>query len=146
MKIELRRITHNARLSQETEAFAADIYVDGVKRGSVMNDGQGGPDRIHPHTLGTEIDTYAKTLPSVPSKFSDEPLPMCAELLIGDLLHKHLVAKDMARAMKGKTLFTKADGKFYTIKGTATPKDAVAILNTMPHDEALALFMKGQDP
>jgi len=63
MKIELKRVTYNSRLSEETAAFAADLWINGKKRGDVLNDGHGGPDRIHPYTLAQEIEAYAATLP-----------------------------------------------------------------------------------
>jgi hypothetical protein len=63
MKIELRKVAHSARLSRETAAFSADLYIDGVKRATVENDGHGGPNMVHPWQVGKEIDDYAKTLP-----------------------------------------------------------------------------------
>lgn len=42
MKIEIKRLTVNHRLSEETLAFACDIYVDGVKVGDASNHGTGG--------------------------------------------------------------------------------------------------------
>lgn len=47
-KFELRRITHNARLSEETSAYAADLYVDGKLFAHVSNDGHGGCDHQYP--------------------------------------------------------------------------------------------------
>lgn len=54
MKIELKRISYNARLSQETAAFAADVYVDGKKAGSAENSGHGGNTNVHLHLLSAE--------------------------------------------------------------------------------------------
>jgi hypothetical protein len=45
MKIELRKISFNERMSEETNCYAADLYVDGKKVGEVGNDGHGGCDR-----------------------------------------------------------------------------------------------------
>ena len=42
MKIEIKNIKHSPSLSEETNAFTADIYVNGVKAGSAMNRGHGG--------------------------------------------------------------------------------------------------------
>lgn len=140
MKIELKRITYNARLSQETAAYAADVWVNGVKRGTVQNDGHGGPDLIFPHTLAQEINEYAKTLP--PTKFHDMTLPESAEGIFGRLLDQHLVGKSLQRKMKTKILFTVADGKVYEMKGSTPPKDAVKVLNYLPIEEAVELFIK----
>lgn len=42
MKIELKNIKFSEHLSEETNAFTADIYVEGKKCGYCKNDGQGG--------------------------------------------------------------------------------------------------------
>jgi hypothetical protein len=144
MKIELKRISYNSRLSQETSAYAADVWVNGVKRGTVQNDGHGGPDLIFPHTLAQEIETYAKTLP--PTKFHDMTLPQSAESIFGKLLDQHLVGKALQRKMKTKILFTAADGKVYEMKGSIPPKDAVRVLNYLPIEEAVELYLKTTKP
>ncbi len=139
MKIELKKIAYNARLSQETSAYAADVWIDGVKRGTVQNAGHGGPDMIQPYTLAAEINAYGKTLP--PVDFQGMSLTVDAEMLFGDILQTHLATKDLTRALKTKTLFLSTDGKMYSVKGHGNPpKDAVKVLNNMPFDEALKVF------
>lgn len=138
MKIELKRISYSKRLSQETSAYAADVWIDGVKHGTVENSGHGGPDMIRPRELADAIDTYAKTLP--PTEYMGTKLPMSAEMIFGDLLNDHLAWKDMTRAMKTKTLFVALDGKLYSVKGTVAPSDAKIVLNKLPMTEALKLF------
>ncbi len=141
MKIELRKITYNARLSQETSAYAADVWIDGVKRGSVQNAGHGGPDMVYPQQLAVELYNYAKTLP--PTVYQGMTLDASIEGVFGDLLQTHLVTKDLTRALKTKTLFTVADGKIYSVKGHGPPpKDAILVLNNMPFDEALKVFRR----
>ena len=137
MKIELKKITYNKRLSQETSAYAADVWINGVKKGTVQNAGHGGPDEFYPHTLETEINVYAKTLP--PLDFHGMKLEQSAEILLGDILNDHLAAKDLQRILKTKTLFIATNGNMYTVKGAA-PADAVKVFNTMPFDEALKLY------
>ncbi len=65
MKIELRRLTHNARLSQETNAYAADVYIDGRKAGTVRNDGGGGESHVHitPSELFDRAWAWCESLP-----------------------------------------------------------------------------------
>lgn len=140
MKIELKRITYNKRLSQETSAYAADIWVDGIKRGTVQNDGHGGPDMIHPWELTQEINAYAKTLPQ--TEFCGTMLDMSVEMIFSNLLNLHLVEADLKRNMKTKTFFVGGDGKLYTVKGSVAPKDAVKVLNTLPLPEAVKLYME----
>jgi hypothetical protein len=142
MKIELRRISYNARLSHETSAFAADVWVDGVKRGTVENDGHGGADLIRPGSLADEIRVYCKTLPPVDHAFG--PLPQSPELLFGELLDTWLAERDLKRLFKKKLVFVR-DGKLFqaNLPGHSVPFDPqMVVLNTLPFDEALKLFVK----
>lgn len=52
MKIELKKIDYSERLSEETNAFSADLYINGKKAGVASNRGHGGP---------TDYDSYDKT-------------------------------------------------------------------------------------
>jgi hypothetical protein len=142
MKIELRNVTYNARLSEETAAFAATVYVDGKKRGEAKNDGHGGMTFIHPLDLAKEIDAYAKTLPTLEAY--GEHLQPDGDMVIGDLLADYLTRRDLKRQLAKKTLFVR-EGKLYSMKMKgAKPKDAgsVVVLNDLPFDEAVAVFTK----
>jgi len=140
MNIELRNVTYNARLSEETPAFAATVYVDGKKRGEAKNDGHGGMTMIYPQALQDEIDAYAKTLPQVEAY--GEHLQPDGDMVIGDLLADHLTRKDLKRLLARKTLFVR-EGKLYSLKTKgAKPKDAAMVLNDLPFDEALGVFTK----
>ena len=68
MKIELKRFTANARLSQETTAFAADVWVDGKKAGRAVNDGNGGATLVNlDPSVRDRVEAHGKTL--VPAEF-----------------------------------------------------------------------------
>jgi hypothetical protein len=68
VKIELRRFTTNARLSQETTAFAADVWVDGKKVGHAENDGHGGATIVHlDPSVRAAVEAHGKTL--VPAEY-----------------------------------------------------------------------------
>jgi hypothetical protein len=70
VKIELKRFTTNARLSQETTAFAADVWVDGKKVGTAENDGRGGCTMVHlDRSVRDAVETHGKTLVSAEYKF-----------------------------------------------------------------------------
>ncbi|MDF7815282.1 hypothetical protein [Hymenobacter sp. YC55] len=51
MKLELKKVSFSPSLSDETNAFTADVYIDGVKRATAENHGTGGP---------TNVCSYAK--------------------------------------------------------------------------------------
>jgi len=143
MKLELKKVTYNARLSQETSAFAAEIWIDGAKRGSVMNDGGGAPNRYEDRAAEKEIDAYAKTLPKVKSPFSDDEYERDTDMIVGDLLDEHLEGKRLARMMKTKTVFVRG-GKIYSVKaGGHRAQSGDVVLNTMPLDEAVKAFIAG---
>jgi len=42
MKVELKNVKFSEHMSEETNAFTADVYVDGKKCGYAKNDGHGG--------------------------------------------------------------------------------------------------------
>src|SRR5665213_494303 len=127
MKIELKKVSYNKKFSRETSAYTADIWVDGSKRGTVMNDGGGGTDHVEPAQLSRDIETYANSLPQVEA--FGMKLTQSTDMVLGDLLNKYLAAKELQKQMKTKTLFTKTDGKVYSIKGLIAVKDAVRVLN-----------------
>jgi hypothetical protein len=141
MKIELKNVTYNARLSEETAAFAATVYVDGKKRGEAKNDGHGGMTFIYPQALHDEIDAYAKTLPTVEAY--GEHLQPDGDMVIGDILADYLTRKDLKRQLAKKTLFVR-EGKLYSMKMKGLrPKDAGAVvLNDLPLDEAVVIYVK----
>jgi hypothetical protein len=68
VNVELKRFTTNARLSQETTAFAADVWIDGKKAGTAENDGRGGSTlvRLDPSVRG-KVESYGQTL--VPAEY-----------------------------------------------------------------------------
>lgn len=153
MEITLKNISHNERLSEETNCFSATIYIDGKKAGEASNHGHGGPTMIHPHDLEQRIDTYAKTLP--PLEVEGTSLEMNAEMLIDDLLTAHLLRRDMLKAFRTRLLFTKAEKQgIYEVKVdaatmtkarqnpamTAERLKADKILNFLPENEAIALY------
>lgn len=84
MKIELKKFTANERLSEETLAYAADVYVDGKKVGTAGNHGTGGPDEVRiPGDMGLKVQQYILGLPPVPSGHGGEPLKMTEDLFFG---------------------------------------------------------------
>lgn len=140
MKIELKKIKHSAALSQETNAYSAEIWVDGVKRGTVQNQGFGGPDDVQPTTLAMEIIEYAKTLPHINCFGKD--LPQSLETVLGGILDRHLGEKRLKRLLSTKTVFIE-DGKYYSSKSRpGNLKEGSIVLNDLSLTDALELFLK----
>lgn len=151
MDITLRNVSHNARLSEETYCYAADVYIDGVKSGTVENRGHGGSNMYHPRALEERLDAYAATLPS--KEAYGMTLPETADSLCDDQLSRYVEAKRLKRLLKQRVLTVAPDGSGILQTRVLTPdqQSLVAtdsasrgetVLNTMPFEDALTLFLR----
>jgi len=165
MKIELKNVKHAAFASQETCCFEASIYIDGVKRGTVRNDGHGGSHEFHPWQVATEMNAYAKTLPARTGSIGDgrtHTYDMDAETLVDDQMTRWFIAKDIKKATTGKIGFMRGDSMMTV--GPYTPERLAQILSTpsliedfklkhkpdhilnlMSPDDAIELVLRTQD-
>lgn len=109
MKIELKNINYQARMSQETPCYVADLWVDNQKIGAVGNAGHGGCD----YFTGDQAAYNAANT-------------WCCENLIGvdlegycgDLLDVYLDAKHLKTLMaRGKVAFVAPDDTLRTCSG-----------------------------
>lgn len=91
MKIELKNIKYSARLSKDSLCYSASVWVDGVRRGTVENDGRGGADLVLPFDLHRELAAHAATLPHV--DVYGEMCPQDVSLMLGDMVSAHLEGK-----------------------------------------------------
>ena len=76
MKIELKKVSFNERMSEETNCFVADVYVDGVKCAYAKNDGRGGCTDIssypNSHELFKKVMIHCENLPDYEWKWDNE--------------------------------------------------------------------------
>jgi hypothetical protein len=141
MKIELRKMKSAPSMSQETNAFTAEVWVDGVRRGTARNDGHGGPNHVEPASLALEIEAHARTLPPVKVPWGRGELEMCGDLLLGRMVQRALEGKRLERMLKTKTVLLKG-GKCYTVKGHAVPvRPGEEHLNGLPFEDALTKYL-----
>ena len=149
-KVELRRITYNARLSEETAAFAADVWIDGKKVGDVRNDGHGGCNFYSPHTLRNDLQLIAASTLAPEEGWGGEPIPADDETLVAKLLDAFLLKRDLDRLLKSRVLYVDG-GSLYQTKSVKDPvmkqrlieackAKGFAVLNTLPEAEVLELF------
>lgn len=162
--IELRKISHSASLSEETNAYTADLYVDGKLLAHVSNHGHGGCDMQHPakgrtHAEIDELNAHIKaTYPPKDTGMMLEGKPFIMEqdleTICGDLLTDHLLTKDLQRTLKRTVAFYDPTKKaILTYKGkhdatsqarlceiTAQKHPQAKILNRLPFAEALAIY------
>ncbi|ANF50338.1 hypothetical protein A0O34_07325 [Chryseobacterium glaciei] len=104
MKVEIKNIEYSELLSEETNAFAATLYIEGKKVGITSNAGHGGPtgyraDDEKGKKLIEQAEAWCKTLP--PDKFSSEGInysfEMNLESHIDKLLDMWLHERDLKR-------------------------------------------------
>ena len=98
MKIELKRFTSNARLSKDSTAFAADVWVNGKKAGTAENDGHGGATIVDlDRSVRGAVEAHGKAL--VPAEYKS--FVGGAEWIVDQLVEAELQKKsDKAFAKK----------------------------------------------
>ena len=76
MKIEIKNLRHYSEMSQETNAFTCDLFVDGKKIAYCRNNGCGGNTDYNAFEGKEDIllsaEEYAKTLPDIEFEFNNE--------------------------------------------------------------------------
>ncbi len=103
MKVKLKKIKVAEYLSQETTAFAADLYIDGEMVGYCQNDGHGGSTSYSGNNTENiaiikKAELWAASLPA--QKFSWGEIKSSLEGVIDDLLTAHLIVKDREKFNK----------------------------------------------
>lgn len=105
MKIELRRVTYNAALSEETSAYTADIYIDGELAFHACNHGTGGAD--HYSQVGrwteAEVNDWLKAN-RPPLDLGRTSVDHDLEIEVGDLLFRMLEGRRLKRLMRTHVL------------------------------------------
>ncbi len=139
MKIELKKISVNERMSQETTMFIADLYIDGRKVGYCRNEGCGGCTDYHGDSkenneLIAKAEAYCKTLPKV--KFNEMEWEQSLESVIDELLTEHLKAKEEKKMQKlyaTSIVFGVPNGNSYQYLNFKRPLTGLPILVLKAH-------------
>ncbi|UKB78608.1 hypothetical protein [Chryseobacterium sp. MEBOG07] len=107
MKIELKNIHFSQQLSEESNAFSANLYIEGVKAGSVSNRGRGGPTVCKAvdergDQLIIAAENYCHSLPSEKSGLGSEQYELKMDLgrYVDKLLVKYLQEKENQKFQK----------------------------------------------
>jgi len=154
MKIELKNIKISQFASEETICFQATVYINGVKRGTVNNQGYGGPNNYSDRSLYAELKAYGLTLPKVHHYGMN--LEISPDLLINEVLTDYQNRKDLIRLLKSRCLFIK-NGKLMEYRKAKTPNELAyhiglaynnghAVLNEMTFEEAFKVYMDATAP
>lgn len=165
LSITLKRFQHYPRMSQETEAFNADISYEGVIIGTAENNGHGGCTFVHLNDKGRSIPEIitANQIPEFSDgKFNEDSLTNIVDSLVENAIRSKLVDKQRKKVEKQlatTVLFNRKgdkDGSFrtYNLKGkspaqvvafakqVAGQPDVTRVLNLMSFDEAFQLLVK----
>jgi hypothetical protein len=107
MKIELKSLKIYDRMSEETIAFTADVYVNGKKVAYAKNDGCGGSTYYNRYpnsdnALLNEAEAYCKSLPPEKSTLGDKTLelPQSLESVIDEWVYRVFNEKETAKFQK----------------------------------------------
>ena len=107
MKIELKSIKFSEAMSEETNAFTANLYINGKKVGYCKNQGHGGctdynryPDINGSDNLKTlkQAEAYCKALPK--TKYRNMEFDQSLESVIDELLIDWLKAKETKKQVR----------------------------------------------
>jgi hypothetical protein len=136
MKIELKKISFSEAMSEETNAFTADLYINGKKVGYCKNTGQGGCtdyNAYNPEDRKTiaDAEAYCKTLPKV--KWNNMEFDQSLESVIDQLLEDYLTAKErkkLEKRMETGILWGKPNAGTYTYLNYKIP--LVGLSKTAP--------------
>jgi len=103
MKIELKNIKFSESLSEETNAFTADLFINGKKTGYCKNSGQGGCTdyswyNSNDKTIIADAEIYCKSLPKI--KYGESEFDSNLESVIDQLFEDWLKQKEQAKLQK----------------------------------------------
>lgn len=165
MKVTLTNLTYAAALSQETDAFDANLVIDGKVYGRVGNAGHGGCNHYSSQEGERLLNEYAKTLPLIETDMQDPHDPTKkfsyapdADAVVNKAFQEALAARDLKRHLSGKVVYL-SEGKIYSTK--RLPRERLqallapetleqnkarwktdTVLNLLPFDQALEVFRK----
>lgn len=146
LDIELKKVRHYPGLSRETEAFTAEVWLDGKKWATAEDDGGGGAILVRTVTGGYDeearVDALCRTTyPRMKSKYFEDGLEMSLEIVIGQLLSRHIFNKKFRRKL-AKQVLAIEDGKIFAwpAKYKPTPENCGKIASTHPRATVLNLI------
>jgi hypothetical protein len=122
VKVTLKKIAFYERMSEETNCFAADLYINGKKVGEAKNDGQGGCTNYYGNSKENnevirQAEEYYKSLPMItPTGYSFKYQPTLDHAIDEqlELYLKTKAEKKKQKLMETAILFGKPDGMSYS--------------------------------
>jgi hypothetical protein len=143
--VTIKNLKFSEFASQETSCFKASVYINGVRKGEVSNEGHGGANSYVPWSLHNELEAIAKELPPCDMSMCGikRPLPQSADLIISDLVEAELTRREIARKTSTSTWFRKPGMEYkpgeWTVIKTATSSETIAFVQQKYGADALIL-------
>ena len=103
MKIEIKNLKFYPAMSEETNAFICDLFIDGKKAAYCKNDGHGGSTNYTPYTnqrsLIEQAESYAKNQPDIIVDLGYKAISLNStlEMIIDTAIEEQLLAKEKKR-------------------------------------------------
>lgn len=134
MKVTLKNIKFNERMSEETNCFTADLYINGKNVGFCQNHGHGGctdyrGESKEDNAIIRQAEDYFKSLPKVKPEGYNFELQPTLEGAIDDQLEAYLKAKEekkMQKMMANAILWGRPNGGSYTYIKFKAPLSVLA--------------------
>jgi hypothetical protein len=104
-RYEIKKVEHLKSMSEETECFSLDLYVDGKKFAHVANRGHGGCHETHPYPPFTYKDIQSVTEDMKKDKFLVDSDFEEFDTGVSTMLSLWMSAKEITRGCKTKALF-----------------------------------------
>jgi len=141
MKIELKKISFYERMSEETNCFAADLYINGKKVGECKNDGRGGCTDYYGSSpennkIIRDAEAYFKTLPKVKAEGYDFEYQPSLEDAIDTQLELYLKAKadkKMSKLFQTAVVVGRPNGGSYRYINFKQPLSAIPMSKLVFH-------------
>lgn len=139
MKIELKKLSVNLRMSEETTMFIADLHINGKKVGWCRNEGNGGSTYYNGNTkednqIIREAEDYCKTLPKV--KYHDMEWEQSLEGVIDEQVENYLKSKEekkMQKLFQTAVVVGKPNGNSYRYINFKQPLSSVPMTKLVFH-------------
>jgi hypothetical protein len=134
-KVEIKNVVHATNMSEETNAFTADIYIDGKKTGGAKNDGCGGctgywaNGKVVDNQWEVDAAASARLKQAEEEAHNDESLESylrCLDYIIDELVQDDLHWKEHQKAAHAAKVEYVDGGEVYQVKlrgkGKPTPE------------------------
>lgn len=132
MKIEVRKLKIYRSFSEETTAYTADIFVDGIRTFAARNDGHGGCDFYQPYPTAKvtveQVDAWLKAN-NPATEFGPYDLEwfMIGQLDAAESASERKRIEKKFAGILAKSVAALRDGALVTFKAAPTPANLAAV-------------------